>query len=128
MNNQKQLKRYAKLFIEKLLPYMRRGFVISADIYPSEAEGAVIEFNINDSNSNITLHQTALTINKILENIDQRLISENISGVKFGGTNISMEDQRIVLIKGEDGHEHWNNRAVDNDIERIVAPHLGATK
>ena len=128
MNNQKQLKKYTKLFIEKLSPYIRGAFVISADIYPAEAEGAVIEFNINDSNSKITLHQSAPTINKTLEIIDQRLISGNISDVRFGGTNISMEDQRVVLIKGEDGHEHWNNSAVDNDVERIVAPHRGAAK
>ena len=48
------------------------------------------------------------------------MISGNIAAIKFGGTNISMEPNRIVLIKGEDVPDLWNDQGARNDVERII--------
>lgn len=128
MNNQKQLTKYVKLLIEKLALHIRKGLIISADIYPAKGEGAIIELIINEKNKEIKFHQATATINVTLQHVDQKIVSGNINGIRFGGTNISMEGQRIVIIKGEDRHEEWSNKAVERDLQRIVGPHQRATK
>jgi hypothetical protein len=62
------------------------------------------------------------TINKALTNIQQRMFGGNLDGIKFGGTNISMEPNRIILIKGEDENPEWSDQAAQNDVKRILAP------
>ncbi len=126
MNNQKKLKNYTNLFIDVLSPYLKKGFQLSATIHPAIGEGAIIEFEINEGKrSNITFNSARQTINEVLENIDQRLIGGNIQGLRFGGTNLYMEGQRIIIIKGEDDQEQWSNKAVIDDVNRVVSPRKG---
>ena len=123
MNNQKQLKKYTNSFIESLLPYLKKGFQVSATIHPSFTEGAVIEFEIHKGKRHkITMVDTVQKINNTLENIDQKMIGGNIQGVTFRGTNLYMDGQRIVIIKGEDNHNFWSNKAVKQDLNRVVSP------
>ena len=128
MDNHKKLKKYTNSFIDALEPYLKKGFQVSATIHPSSGEGAVIEFEIHEGKrSDITIISTVPRVNNTLENIDQRMIGGNIQGVKFGGTNLYMDGQRIVIIKGEDDHSYWNNKAAINDVGDVVSPE-GDTK
>jgi hypothetical protein len=123
MNNQKQLKKYANRFIERLKPSIRSGYDISAKIYPAQAQGAILEFEINEAKkSSLSIQQTTDSINTSLKGIEQRFIGGNIDGVKFSGTNVYLEGNRILLIKGEDEHKAWSNAAVEDDIQRIISP------
>ena len=47
MNNQKQLKKYANSFVSSIKPSIKRGYTISANIHPTNVDGATIEFEIN---------------------------------------------------------------------------------
>lgn len=125
MNNQKKLKKYTISFIKLLSPHIKKGFYVSAKIFPAEGEGAIIEFLIENKDKGISIEPTSATVNKILTKIEQRLIAGNIEGVKFGGTSMSIEDQRIVLIKGEDSHELWCNSAVEEDVKKVLSPNRG---
>lgn len=58
--------------------------------------------------------------NAALKVVPQRMVGGNIDAIKFGGTNISMEPNRIVVIKGEDNPDLWNDQAAKIDGERIV--------
>jgi hypothetical protein len=62
------------------------------------------------------------TVNAVLKKIEQRMVGGNIGAIKFGGTNISMEPNRIVLIKGEDTPSEWSDKGAINDVKRIVTP------
>jgi len=127
MDNLKKLKKYTNSLIDALLPYLKRGYQVSATIHPASGEGAVVELNIHESiRSDITIVNTVPRINDTLETIDQKMIVGNIQGVTFKGTNVYMEDQRIILIKGEDDHNYWSNKAVSEDINRIVPQRGGA--
>lgn len=107
MDNQKKLKKYTDSFIDELSPYLKKGFQVSATIYPASGEGALIEFEIHEGKrSDITIVTTVPRINDTLESIDQRMIGGNIQGVTFRGTNLYMDGQRIVIIKGEDDHSY----------------------
>jgi hypothetical protein len=127
MENQKQLKKYTNAFIDALSSYLKKGFQVSATIHPASEEGAVIEFEIHvGKRSDITIVSTVPRVNDTLEKIDQRMIGGNIQGVTFRGTNLYMDGQRAVIIKGEDDHTLWSNIAASEDVSRVVSPRGGA--
>ena len=127
MNNHKKLKKYTESFMKSLTRYLKKGLNVSATIHPANSGGAIIEFDITEQARNeIRMIDTVPSINTTLERIDQRMIGGNIQGVTFLGTNVYMDGNRIVIIKGEDGHEHWSNKAVSDDINRIISPREGA--
>ena len=53
------------------------------------------------------------------------MIGGNIEGVKFGGTNLYLEGNRILIIKGEDDPSSWSNNAVIEDVQRVVSTSQG---
>lgn len=66
--------------------------------------------------------ETSATVNDTLRLIDQKLVGGNIDGIVFKGTNISLEPDRILLIKGEDDENEWSDQSARHDVERIVTP------
>ncbi len=123
MNNQKQLKKYANSFISSLKSNIKSGYVISSRIHPANGKGAVLEFEINrNSKPEISFENTAPTVSKTLETIEQRLIGGNIAGVTFSGTNVYMAGNRIVIIKGDNEHGSWSNKAAEADAWRVISP------
>lgn len=127
MNNQKKLKKYTRSLVSSLSKYIKKGMSLSATIHPTNGEGAIIELLIEESNnSEIKLLDSVPRINDTLEKVDQRLIGGNIQEVTFRGTNLYMDGNRILIIKGEDVHHEWSNAAVSEDIKRIVSPKGGS--
>ena len=55
-------------------------------------------------------------------------MSGNIENVSFGGTNIYMEANRVLLIKGEDQPKHWDGNAVIEDVRRVVSTSQGGAR
>ena len=127
MDNHKKLKKYTNSFIDALTSYLKKGFQVSATIHPASGEGAVIEFEINEGKrSDITILNTVPRVNDTLENIDQKMIGGNIQGVTFRGTNLYMDGQRIVILKGENDHSFWSNKSAGEDVRNVVSPKRGA--
>lgn len=123
MNNQKQLKKYANRFMERIKPSIRSGYDIIARIYPSNSQGAILEFEIIEAKKpSVEIKPTSDSVNSSLKGIEQRLIGGNIDAVRFSGTNVYLDGNRILLIKGDDKHEEWSNAAVEDDIQRILSP------
>lgn len=101
MENKKTIHEYVNNFRRHLAPHLKPGIGLSCKIFPAEAEGAVFELTIGPSTSNEDLFEEPKdTVNSILEDVPQRMIGGNIGAIKFSGTSISMEPNRIVLIKG----------------------------
>jgi hypothetical protein len=46
--------------------------------------------------------------------------------IKFGGTNLYMETNRIVVIKGDDTNEEWSGATIEKDVSRVVTSSQGA--
>jgi len=123
MNNQKQLKKYANSFIDSIKPNIKSGYQLAVNIHPANASGATIEFEIiEDRKSKITVVPAVASVNKTLGSIEQRMIGGNLDGVRFSGTNVYMEGNRIVIVKGEDDHSSWNKRAAEKDVKRVISP------
>lgn len=129
MEDKKTIQEYVNNFRRHLAPHLKPGIGLSCKIFPAKAEGAVFEFAIGPSISNEDLFEESKnTVNSILEDVPQRMIGGNIAAIKFGGTNISMEPNRIVLIKGEDDPDLWNDQGAKNDVERIIGTQARARK
>jgi len=60
-------------------------------------------------------------INAAIKNVKQSMFGGNFDGIKFGGNNISMEPNHIVLIKGGDTQSEWSDQGSRNDAEQIVS-------
>jgi len=127
MNRVKDLKRYSKHFVENFNKYLNPGFQISVDVYPVNEQGAVLEFKINkNKNKRITLHDSSQKIGLALAKVKQNLIGGDLSNVNFGGTNLVLENDRIIVIKGDNDQNSWSNRAILDDIKRVIEPKKGA--
>lgn len=121
MEDKKTIHEYVNNFRRHLAAHLKPGIGLSCKIFPAVSEGAVFELTIGPSTSNEDLFEEPKnTVNSILEDVPQRMIGGNIGAIKFGGTNISMEPNRIVLIKGEDDPDLWNDQGAKNDVERII--------
>ena len=129
MEDNKTIQEYINNFRRHLAPHLKPGIGLSCRIFPAEAEGAVLEFTIGQGRRNEDLYEAPKnTVNSILEDVPQRMISGNIGAIKFGGTNISMEPDRIVLIKGENDPDLWNDQGAKNDVEKIIGTQVRTRK
>jgi len=96
-------------------------------IYPVDGQGAVFEFIFNKENDHSeVIKSISKSVGQILSVIPQRLVSGNIDGFTFGGTNIYMETNRLLLIKGENAKEQWSGNAVLEDVKRVVSTSQGS--
>lgn len=96
---------------------------MTCTVYPAEASGAILDFRMAAGEANQDAYEeTSATVNDTLRLIDQKLVGGNIDGIVFKGTNISLEPDRILLIKGEDDENEWSDQSARHDVERIVTP------
>jgi|TARA_B110000093_G_scaffold51611_1_gene55466 hypothetical protein len=126
MKRSTRLKKYVELFKRNINQFLAPDVDIKTTIYPVEAEGAVFEFVFNRSNdSTETVEKIRPTVGSVLSKIPQRLVTGNIEGIKFGGTNLFLEGDRILVIKGEDDPESWSGTAIIEDVKRVVSSSQG---
>jgi hypothetical protein len=121
MQNLKQIQGYINNFRRHIAAFLKPGIGLACKVRPAEKEGAILEFILGSGVENDDEYFPAEeTVNAALKHVQQKMVSGNIDGIKFGGTNISMEPNRIILIKGEDDDNLWNDEGAKHDVERIV--------
>jgi hypothetical protein len=129
MRDYNTIQSYVNNFRRHMSPYLKPGIGLSFKIHPAQEEGAVLEVSIGQNIPNEDHFESLTTsANAALKIVPQMMVGGNIDAIKFGGTNISMEPNRIVLIKGEDDPGLWNDQAAKNDVERIIGTHKRAQK
>ncbi len=129
MKNNQTIQQYINNFRRHLAPHMKPGVGLACTVFPATSEGAILEFKIGPEIVNTDeFRPESKTVNEALANIPQRAFGGNLSGFRFAGTNVVMEDNRIVLIKGEDDPNQWNDSAAGADVKRILPPAIGGEK
>lgn len=129
MKKTTRLKKYVELFKKNIEDFLAPNISIKTTIFPVEKEGAVFEFLFNtEGNEKETLMDASSTVGAVLSSIPQRLVAGNLENVSFGGTNIYMEGNRLLLIKGEDSPTQWNGVAVQEDVRRVVSTSQGGAR
>ncbi|MCK4623470.1 MAG: hypothetical protein KAT62_14815 [Desulfuromonadales bacterium] len=128
MKNKKWLENYAKFFRRRLSEHLKPGIGIDCKVYPVYSQGAVLEFSLGENLSNQDeFAEPQKSINEVLKTVTQRLVGGDISNITFSGTNISMEGNRIIIIKGEDSQEEWNGSGAKKDLDRILSVKTGGS-
>ena len=127
MNKKDQLKKYATKFVSELRPRLRTDVQADMVIYPASGKGAIVEVKLirgsNRTRSPVHFEAESASDNQVLQKIPQRFIGGNIDGVQFSGTNISLEGNRILLIKGDD--QHWSESDAIADLSRVLGAQSG---
>lgn len=128
MNQTGKLKKYAELFESRLKQYLANGISVHTKIYPSTGEGAVYEFILDGNDKGKLIMMPPLqSVGDILSIIPQKMIGGDMRNVKFKGTNLSLENNRILVIKGEDDREQWSGSAAIADVDRVVSGALSSS-
>lgn len=97
-------------------------------IHPVEGPGAVITISLGEGESNTDeFVSSSPTVNSALQTIEQHAIDGDLSATSFRGTNIIMEQNRIILIKGEDDPKQWSDVGSSSDVN-IILSSSGVTK
>ena len=123
MQDQNRIQNYINNFRRHIAVYLKPGIGLACKVYPAQGRGAVLEWTLNPSAGNDDHFDNPDTsVNAILKKVPQRLVSGNLDGITFSGTNIALESGRIVLIKGEDDEGSWSDEGARLDVERIVQP------
>lgn len=126
MKKNTRLKKYSELFKRNIEKYLAANVAIKTTIYPVEGPGAVFEFVFNkESDNSENVEQIKPSVSSVLSSIPQRFVPGNIEGFTFGGTNIYMEGNRLLLIKGEDSPEQWSGAAIQEDVRRVASTSQG---
>jgi ssDNA-binding replication factor A large subunit len=120
MTDKTLIQGYINNFRRRIGQFLRPGIGLACTVYPAEKGGAILEFTLGRELENDDVYrQTTASVANALAQIKQRAFGGNLSGFVFGGTNVIMEDNRIIFIK-DDSSSEWTDDAAQNDVKRIL--------
>ena len=126
MNKKSKLEKYIELFNRKIAEYLSNNVSINTVVHPVLEEGAVFEVFLNqDGDKSIVFTKPSKTVGHVLQNIPQNMYEGAPEHVQFKGTNLLLEDNRIIIIKSEDSNEAWTGIQIDNDVSRVISTSQG---
>jgi hypothetical protein len=117
------IQKYINNFRRFIAPNLKSGIGIACKVIPVKSDGAILEFSLGSDVLNDDKYMDIEeSVNAALKKIQQRMFGGNLDGIRFAGTNISMEPNRIILIKGDDTVSEWNEKSAEKDVKRILTP------
>ncbi|NMM38596.1 MAG: hypothetical protein HHJ09_14050 [Glaciimonas sp.] len=127
MDKNERIKKYAAKLAVELQPRLQRNVQADMVVYPTHGKGAVVEVKLVQgpprTRKYFRIATVSPTVNSVLKSIPQHFIGGDIDGVEFAGTNISLENNRILLIKGDDSQ--WSESDAIADLSRVFGAHAG---
>lgn len=129
MKDNEKIKGYAKSIVQTLRRNLRKNVEVVISVTPSEKPGGVVEVQLVEqklgmrkSPRAVEIKQASATVNEALELIPQNLVAGNLKNIQFSGTSISMENNRIVFIKGD--NDHWSEKDAIADVNKAINPRM----
>ena len=121
MKDKKLLQQYVNNFRREISPYLKSNVGLKSKIHPSEGEGAILEFELApDLENDDSYVDVAISLGKALMDIEQNAFGGQLENITFKGTNVIVDGNRIILVKGEDQEDQWSEDAVVNDLARVL--------
>jgi hypothetical protein len=118
MDDKQIIQRYLNDIRRHLVPKLRPGVGISSNFYPASTGGGLLEIKFGPQQANVDqVLATSSTIGHILQIVPQRTFPGDFTGMKFSGTNVVLEGDRLLLIKGGDDPADWTDAAAAKDLE-----------
>jgi hypothetical protein len=120
MKDRKVIQEYVNNFRRRIAQFLKPGIGLICNVYPAESGGAILEFMIGPGVQNDDIYKEVnSTIGRALTQIKQRAFGGNLDGFVFGGTNVILEDNRIIFIK-DDSLAEWSDSAAQRDLTRVL--------
>ncbi len=121
MNNRNLLQNYVNNFRRHLSIYFKPNVGMSAKIFPTNSNGAIVEFQMGEGIENDDeFQQIEQTINDALKEIPQNAFGGNLDAYNFSGTNVVAEGNRIIIIKGDEDASEWDDVSAKKDVEKVL--------
>jgi len=128
MKDKKLLQSYVNNFRRGISSYLKPNIGLRSIVHPSEGEGAILEFELAPGIENDDEYTAATqSLGVALQGIEQRAFGGHLENISFKGTNVILENNRIILVKGEDLAAEWSEEAVAKDLLRVL-PQEGGRK
>ena len=86
----------------------------------SRKEGSLLFFEFKEGKGDFGYKQIDEPIAKALMDLPQRAFGGDLSGVKFAGTNIVRESNKLIIIKGDNSPNAWSKTEAYKDAFREV--------
>jgi hypothetical protein len=120
------IQEYINNFRRRIVRFFRPGMGMTCNVYPTESSGAILEFAIGPGIENDDIYnESTPKIADALGKIKQHAFGGNLSGFVFSGTNVMLEDNRIIFIK-DDSPAEWTDSAAERDLARVLPKSHGA--
>lgn len=118
--SEEDFKRYCEEFISKHRMILRPDLNYDILAIVSRKEGSLIFFEFKAGPRRLRYKQIDEPIAIALMDLPQRAFGGDLSGVKFGGTNIVREGNKLILIKGDNSRKAWSNEEAVKDALREI--------
>lgn len=121
MKDKQIIQGYINNFRRRIAQFLKPGLGIICNVYPADSGGAILEFTLGPGIENDDQYRnTGPTPAANLAQVNQGAFGGNLSGFVFAGTNVILEDNRIILIK-DDSPSEWTDQAAQRDVARVVS-------
>jgi len=122
-----KLNKYVELFSRKIATFLSKNINIKTVVHPVEGEGAVFEFFLGTNiEETVEFAPTQKSVSHAFIGITQSMIGFTPDNIQFEGTNLFLENNRVIVIKSNDINEEWSGTAIDKDVSRVVTSSQGA--
>lgn len=127
MTDRKIIQEYINNFRRRIARFLKPGIGLACHVYPAESGGAILEIAIGPGLENDDIYkENSQTLGEALSKIKQRAFGGDLEGFVFGGTNVILEDNRIILIK-DDSRSEWTDQAAQDDLGRVLPKSQGGS-
>lgn len=112
--------KYCEEFISKHRTILRPDLNYNIQAIVSRKEGSLIFFEFKTGPRRFRYKQIDKPIAMALMQLPQRAFGGDLSGVKFGGTNIVREGNKLIIIKGDNSKEAWSKKEAIKDALKEI--------
>ena len=118
----RDFEKYGSSFMNNIRKILKPGIGAEITSYLSKKDGSLICFKLRQGENKYDFKELEEDkgISEALKEIPQRAFGGDLSGIKFGGTNTIIEGDKIILIKGGNERELWNQDIAKIDSKKII--------
>ena len=120
MTDKEIIQEYVNNFRRRIAQLQKPGIGLSCNVYPATTGGTILEFIIGHGIENDDKYKEVRpTVGSALTQINQRAFGGNLDGFAFRGTNVILEDNRIIFIK-DDSPAEWSDNTAQHDLAKVL--------
>jgi hypothetical protein len=117
---QRDFERYFESFVSKHRIILRPGMNYFADAIVSTKDGSLFFIEFKEGKGSFKYEKTDEPIANALMRLPQKAFGGNLSNLRFGGVNIIREENKLIIIKGDNSENAWSKAEAYKDAFKEV--------